>query len=144
MMRETEPMNASQRQLPLGVSLIALFYLFGALVLLVCAVTNPREASAIIAVRHGLHPDPGVTVLLSVAALAIALFYGLSTLSRWGWWLTTGYLLYFGAVSLFLSLGGSGMLSPGGTASRDFAGNLIWSVLVIAYLLARRDHFLSR
>ena len=120
------------RPLPLGVLLFSLFYSFGALVMIAASVLNTAETSRVIAERHGL-PDLGVAVPLAVAALGLVIARGLSTLSRWGWWLTVAYLLYFGGVSL--ALGGLDFLETGNLAQQVFFGNLFWSAVVIVYLL---------
>ena len=77
---------------PLGVVLIASFYVFGAIVLLASLVLNPSEVGRAIAERHGLSPDVGVVILPAVAVLALAISYGLYSLSRWGFYLAIAYL----------------------------------------------------
>lgn len=129
-------MNAAHRKrLPLGILLIAAFYIFGALVLLVSMFTNPVGVSRAIALAHGLSPIMGIQVLFVVAALALVMAYGLISLSRWGFVLALIYLIYFGAVNLFLS----------SSAWMVHAGNVLWAVLVVIYLLTvRRCFFASK
>src|SRR5688500_7819777 len=67
----------TRRRPPLGVRVIAGFYVFGAIVLLVGMLTNPGEISRVIAERHALPPDTGVVLLPVVAGLALAIAYGL-------------------------------------------------------------------
>ena len=118
---------------PLGVMLIAAFYTFGAIVLLVSSFTNPVGVSREIALAHGLPPTMGVEILLAVAALALAIAYGLFSLSRWGFFLTIAYLLYFGAANLLVT----------DSVWTVHEGNALWAVLVVIYLLVVRRHFLS-
>ena len=129
------------KKLPFGVLFISLFYAFGAVVLLIAAVTNPVEMSREIAVRHGLPSDVGIAALLGVAALGFAISYGLATLSRWGWILTMAYVLYFGGVSVVL--GGLDFLESSDPAQQTYFGNLVWSAIVFVYLLLKRRHFLA-
>ena len=136
-------MNAaphSERK-PLGVLLIAGFYAFGAVVLLIGLFINPTEVSRVIAERHGLLPSFGIAIILAVAALGLIIAYGLYSLSRWGFYVTIVYLIFFGGVSI--ALGGLNFVLTGQEAVQAYFGNLIWSVLVIIYLVVRRRHFLS-
>lgn len=129
------------RHVPLGILLIAAFYMFGALVLLISIFINPVGASSAIAVAHGLPPIMGVEILLAVAALALVLAYGLISLSRWGFILTIAYLLYVGGVSLFM--GGLSFAWTGQSGMQVYFGNLLWSALATTYLLIVRKRFLS-
>jgi hypothetical protein len=129
------------RKKPLGVLLIAGFYAFGAVVLLISLFINPIVVSRIIAERHGLLPSIGTMILPIVAALGLIIAYGLYSLSRWGFFLTIVYLIYFGGISI--GLGGLNFAQTGQEAFQAYFGNLIWSVLVIVYLLVVRRRFLA-
>ena len=118
---------------PLGVLLIAAFYTFGAIILLVSIFTNPVGVSRDIALAHGLSPTMGVEILVAVATLALVMAYGLFSLSRWGFFLTIAYLIYFGAVNLFLT----------DSMWTMHEGNVLWAVLVVIYLLVVRNRFLG-
>jgi hypothetical protein len=61
------------KNIPAGILLIAAFYIFGALILLVSVFTNPNGVSPVIAMAHGLSPIMGVEILVAVAALALTL-----------------------------------------------------------------------
>ena len=137
-------MNAAshRERKPLGVLLIAGFYAFGAIVLLFGLFINPTERSQVIAERHGLLPSSGIAILPVVAALGLVMAYGLYSLSRWGFFLTIVYLIYFGGVSI--ALGGLNFVLTGQDALQAYFGNLLWSVLTIAYLIIVRRHFLTR
>src|SRR5512139_4059277 len=87
---------------PLGVVLIAGFYAFGAIVLLFGLFINPTGVSRVIAERHGLLPSFGVAIIPIVAAFGLIIAYGLYSLSRWGFFVTIAYLIYFGGVSIAL------------------------------------------
>ena len=125
-----QPNKATNR--PLGMLLIAAFYAFGAIMLLIGMVLNPVEVSRVIAERHGLPPSIGVIIVPVVAALALAIAYGLAIRAVWGFWLTIVYLIYFGSVSFILA---------GPASTQPYLGNLMWSVVVVIYLLIARKHF---
>ena len=117
---------------PLGILLISIFYLFGAVVLFVSMFTNYAGVSEQITLAHGLPVSLKLIVLPLIAILAIGISYGLFSLSGWGYYLTIIYLIYFGAISLLLSM-------PFG--QQTFMGNFMWSVLVVTYLLFKRRIF---
>jgi Na+/melibiose symporter-like transporter len=123
-------MNRPNR--PLGIILIAGFYVFGAIVLLVSMFTMPEAVSRQIAERQGLPVNMGISVLLLTAVLAFFIAYGLFSLSSWGFYLTLIYLTYFGGISFLL--GGKSGIQP-------YLGNLLWSILVIVYLFFKRKSF---
>ncbi len=129
------------RNIPLGVLLLAAFYMFGALVLLISIFINPVGVSKAIALAHALSPTMGTEVLLAVAALALVLAYGLISLSRWGFILTLAYSLYIGVVSLVM--GGLSFAWIGQPEMQIYFGNLLWSALATIYLLTVRRRFLS-
>ncbi len=126
---------------PLGVVLIAGFYAFGVVVLLVGLFINPIGVSQVIAERHGLLPSFGIAIIPIVAGLGLIIAYGLYSLSRWGYFVTIAYLIYFGGISI--ALGGLNFVLTGQEALRAYFGNLIWSMLVITYLVVVRRRFLS-
>jgi uncharacterized membrane protein (DUF2068 family) len=131
----------TNRPTPLGVSLIALFYVFGAFVLLAALVFNSANVGADIAQRHGLSPDVGVWALIAVAALALVMAYGLFRGQRWGFYLALIYLLYFAAISLVNAVR---LAQPGQPIDSLSFGNFTWSALVLVYLVYVRWFFLSR
>lgn len=122
------------RRTPLGVLLIAGFYLFGAVVLLVGMFTNPVGVSRTIADAHGLPPAFDALILPAVAVLAVLMAYGLVTVSRWGFFLTVIYLAAFGLVSLWLMIG---------NVQQPYIGNATWSLLALVYLIVKRNVFLK-
>jgi hypothetical protein len=132
--------SANQRRVPLGVLLIAGFYAFGAIVLVLSIRMNPARMSRVMAERHMLSPSIGRVILPAVAALGVAVAYGLHSLSRCGFFLTISYLIYFGGAGL--ALGGLHLASTGEAAVQLYFGNTIWSMLVVSYLVVRRKHFL--
>ncbi len=117
---------------PIGVLLIACFYIFGAILLLALLFINPEQTSAAIAERHGLPASTRSWILPAVAGLGLLIAYGLLSLSRWGFFLTITYLLYFGVINLYFS---------DATWMPIHCGNAIWSFLVIAYLIIVRKRF---
>ena len=119
---------------PIGVLLIAGFYIFGAISLLVIRIINPGQAAAFIAERHGLPATTGNWILLVVVGIALLIAYGLVSRSRWGFFFTIAYQLYFAAVNLYLSDAMWATVS---------CGNAIWSFLVIGYLILVRRQFLT-
>lgn len=132
---------ASVKDIPMGILLIAGFYVFGAFVLLASILFNPVGASQAIAKAHGLSPVMGVEILVAVAALALVLAYGLVRLARWGFFLAIAYLLYLAGVSVVM--GGLSFLWTGQAEMQIYFGNLLWSALVVIYLLRLRRRFFS-
>ncbi len=124
------------QSVPIGVFLIASFYTFGAVVLLISLATNPVQVSRSIADVHGLAPIAGPWVLAVVAALALAIAYGLLSLARWGFFLTLAYLMVFGAINL--------VFASADSAWTVHAGNALWAALVLLYLLFKRAAFLGQ
>jgi hypothetical protein len=131
----------NQRSIPLGVQLISAFYVFGAGILLLCLFTNPVAVASTIAERHGLAPSTGAWILPVIAGLALVIAYGLWSLSRWGFYLTLAYLVYFGIVSIVLS-GLNSALTYAETVQVYF-GNFLWSALIVTYLIWRRKRFFA-
>jgi hypothetical protein len=127
-------MKINLRRTPMGVLLIAGFYLFGAVVLLVSMFTNPVEVSRTIADAHGLPPALDTLILPVVAILAILMAYGLVTVSRWGFFLTAIYLVAFGLINLWLMVG---------NMQQPYIGNTTWCLLTLVYLIAKRNVFLK-
>jgi hypothetical protein len=127
------------KNIPVGVLLIAAFYIFGALVLLVSVFTNSAAVSQYIAIAHGLSPIRGMEILVTVAALALVLAYGLISLSRWGFYLAIIYSVYLAGVSL--SMGGLNFLWAGQAEMQISFGNFLWSLLVVIYLFLVRRWF---
>lgn len=117
---------------PIGVLLIAVFYIFGAIALLILLFVNPEPAAMDIAMRHGLPASTGNWILPVIAGVGLIIAYGLLSLSRWGFYLTLAYLLYFGIVNLYLS---------DATWVSVYCGDTIWSFLVIVYLILVRRRF---
>ncbi len=128
-------MNVNKSNIPFGILLIAIFYAFGAAVLLFFFITNPAQVASAIALRHGLPPSTGNWILPVIAGMALLIAWGLWSLSRWGYVLTIMYLLYFGTVNGFLNAGQS---------SWTYLGNVIWSFLVIFYLILVRKRFFQK
>lgn len=128
-------MYKGKTTVPLGVLLIGSFYALGAIVLLVFLVINPTQSSSIIAELHGLPASTGNWILPVIACLALMIAFGLYSHSKWGFRLTIGYMLYFGIVNWSLNME---------QFSWAFLGNVIWSFLVILYLILVRKHFFGK
>ena len=121
--------------IPFGLLLISIFYTFGAVVLLILMFSNPLETSSAIAKAHGLPTSTGNWILPFVAGLSLLIAYGLFSLSRWGYVLSILYLAYFGSVSaLMFSI----------HADSVHLGNLLWTLLVLIYLILVRRSFKIR
>jgi hypothetical protein len=129
----------STRSAPLGLRLIALFYMFGAVMLLAGLVIDPASVGETIATVHRLPPIVGAGLVPAIALLALVMAYGLFVGSRLGFFLSVGYQLYLIMVSLIL--GGLGLNRSGEPMNPAFFGNLVWSALVLVYLLAIRGYF---
>lgn len=130
-----------RKPIPLGVYLIATFYLFGGLVLLLGTPTGLVDARMAIARTHGLPGLASTAFVLMVALLALVLSYGLISLSRWGYILTIAYALCLVVISLVL--GALDFPLRGEEQAQIFFGNFLWSLLVAVYLFLARRHFRS-
>jgi hypothetical protein len=126
--------KSMRTRIPVGVLLIAAIYLFGAIVLLISHFTHRVAVSRSIAAAHGLSPAADGFILPIVAGIALLISYGLFNRSRWGYFLTISYLLFFGGASLW-------MLSQ--RVQQPFIGNFIWSLLVLIYLTWKRKYFIG-
>lgn len=133
--------NIAFRDIPLGLLLIVTFYIFGSFMLLISIAINPVDVSHTIAVVHGLPSSMGVEILLAVAALVPVLSYGLVLLSRWGFFWTIAYSLYIAGVSL--TMGGLSFAWTSQPVIQRAFGNLLWSALVVVYLLIVRRGFVN-
>jgi hypothetical protein len=131
-----------RRHIPLGVVVIAAGYLFGALVLLLGTLTGWVDAREAIARAHGLPALAGNTFVILIALLALVMGYGLISLSRWGYFLTFAYSLYLAITSL--AQGALRFAGGGDAEAQVYFGTLLWSALVMVYLLLRRRRFLAR
>ena len=85
-------LNSIHKQIPLGVLLIAVFYLFGAIVLLISLFSNPVEVSRSIANAHGLPATVDGFILPAVIGIALLISYGLYSRAKWGYFFTLAYL----------------------------------------------------
>jgi hypothetical protein len=131
----------SPRRTPLGIQLIVLFYMFGAVVLLAGLLMNPAGVGTAIATAHGLSPIIGAGLVPVVAVLALVMGYGLYTGSRWGFYLALVYMVYVGAAGLVQ--GGLNLWRSSEPVNPVFFGNVVWSAVVIIYLLIARRHYLD-
>jgi hypothetical protein len=132
----------SFKQIPIGVGIIAAFYIFGAFMLLASIYFNPLGISQAIDRAHGLSTGIGIEILVIVSGLALVLAYGLIRVSRWGYLLTIAYSLYLLVVSLVM--GGLSFLWTGSPAQQVFFGSLLWSMIVVVYLLFVRRRFFPK
>ncbi len=128
-----------QSRKPLSIMLIAGFYIFGAITLLISMFVSAADAGKRIAEMHGVSPIVGKDILPVVAILALIISYGLFSLSRWGYFLTLVYVLYTGIVGLVQ--GGLGFATTGEASLQVYFGSILWSVLVGICLIAARRHF---
>lgn len=119
-------------KIPIGLLLIAVFYTFGSVALLIFLFADPVQTTNVIAKVHGLSGSTGNWILPLVAGLGLLIAYGLFSLARWGYLLTILYLGYFGSVN-------ASLLRTFGDAV--YLGNLVWSVFVILYLILVRKGF---
>jgi hypothetical protein len=128
-------MAKSRTEMPFCLLLIAVFYTFGAVVLLISLFADPIQTSSVIAKVHGLPLSTGNWILPLIAVLGLLIAYGLFTLSQWGYMLTMLYLAYFGIIS------GSLLRTHNDPI---YLGNLMWSIFVIIYLILVRKRFQPR
>ena len=120
---------------PLGVLLISMFYMFGAIVLLISLYSIPVGLGRSLASTHGLPPAVDTFIVPLVICLALLISFGLFARTWWGYFLTTAYLLFFGIVSLFMMRQG---------VQQPYLGNAIWSWLVLLYLAWKWKYFFAR
>ena len=128
-------MTKPRTEMPFCLLLIAVFYVFGAAVLVIFLFANPIQTSSVIAKVHGLPLSTGNWILPLIAVLGLLISYGLFTLSQWGYVLTMLYLAYFGITS------GSLLRTHNDPI---YLGNLLWSIFVIIYLVLVRKRFQPR
>jgi hypothetical protein len=131
-----------RRHIPLGVYVIAAAYLFGALALLLGTLTGLVDAREAIARVHGLPALAGNAFVILIALLALVMGYGLISLSRWGYFLIFAYSLYLAITSL--AQGALGFAAGGDAEAQVDFGVLLWSALVMVYLLLLRRRFLAK
>ena len=124
--------NENNQHRPLGILLISIFYLFGAVLLFASMFTNYVGVGQQITLVHGLPLAAEMIVLPAIALLALGISCGLFFLTRWGYFLTLIYQICFGTLSLIL------LLSDG---RQPFIGNFIWSGIVVIYLILNRRSF---
>jgi hypothetical protein len=124
---------------PLSIMLIAGFYIFGAVVLLISMFINSPEISERIAEVHGISLIIGNGILPAIAVLALIISYGLFSLSKWGYALTLTYVLYTGVIGLIR--GGLGFAVTGEASLQVYFGSILWSALVVICLIATRRQF---
>lgn len=125
-------MTKLRGNIPFGLLVITVFYMIGAVLLLILMSANPVQTSNAIAKTHGLPTSTGNWILPLIAGLALLIAYGLFSLSRWGYVLSILYLAYFASVNGL-------MLTT--HADSVYLGNLLWSLLVIIYLVLVRKSF---
>jgi hypothetical protein len=118
---------------PLGISVISYFYIFGAIVLLFTAIFYNADANSIgIAERFGMPNVPERLMRVIVALFSLGMIYGYLRLKKWGFWLMVIYSTLFGFISSSLITNGS---------QHIFIGNLIWSIIVLAYTIYTKNSF---
>lgn len=116
---------------PLAITLIGYFYIFSSIILIITLFTNANDEFGI-AVRFGLPNFPENIMRALIAIISLILAYGFLKLKRWGYWFMIIYTSYFLVVSINLS---------NQYNKQPFYGNVIWSVIVLAYTLMKRKCF---
>lgn len=127
------------KNVPIGILLIASFYIFGAFILLIGVFNNVAGVRETVARAHGLLPSIGTEIVLAIAALALLLAYGLIRVSRWGYILTISYSVFLCLVNL-INCSFDFTWTPSAEKQISF-GNCLFSALVIIYLLIVRKRF---
>jgi hypothetical protein len=120
---------------PVGIWLISIFYMFGAIALLIGLYSIPVGLSRSIASVHGLPTAVDGFIVPLVIGLAFLISFGLFARTWWGYFLTATYLLFFGIESLLL-------MRPG--IQQPYLGNAIWCMLVLLYLAWKWKYFFAR
>jgi hypothetical protein len=127
--------NSIRARIPVGVLLISVFYMFGAIVLLIALFSIPVGLGRSLASTHGLPENVDGFIVPVVIGLALLISMGLFARTRWGYVLTVVYLLFFGIQSLVL-------MSQ--RLQQPYIGNAIWSFLVLLYLAWQWKYFFAR
>lgn len=124
-----------QFRTPISIMLITGFFMFGAIVLLI-SMFSDINAGELIAEVHRVSPIVGKSILPVIAALALIMSYGLFSLSRWGFVMTLGYVLYTGVMGI--ARGGLRFAGTGEASLQVFFGSVLWSGLVVICRIADR------
>jgi hypothetical protein len=115
--------------------LISYFYIFGAIILLFTSIFYNADANSIgIAERVGMPNVPERLVRVIVALFSLGMIYGYIRLKKWGFWLMVIYSALFGLISSSLITNSS---------QHIFIGNLIWSIIVLAYTIYVNKSFFN-
>jgi hypothetical protein len=121
---------------PLGVTLISYFYIFGAMILLFTAIFYHPDANSIgIAERFGLPSVPEQLMRVIVALFSLGMVYGYIRLRKWGFWIMITYSVVFGVISSLLITN---------QTQQPYTGNLIFSIVVVAYTIYVRKAFFNK
>jgi hypothetical protein len=122
-----------QMKKPFGVTLISYFYIFGAIVLLFTAFFYDADANQIgIGERFGVPNAPEHLLRFIVALFSLIMIYGYFRLKKWGFWVMSAYSVMFGIIS---------SLQLTDQSPQPYTGNLVFSILVIAYTIYVRKAF---
>jgi hypothetical protein len=124
--------NSIRPRTPWGVLLISVFYMVGAVVLLISQHSIPVGLGRILASAYGLPVAADGLIVPIVIGMALLISFGLFVRTRWGYFLTVAYLLFLGIESLALMRQG---------VQQPYLGNAIWSWLVLLYLAWKWKYF---
>lgn len=120
---------------PIGIALIAIFYIWGACVLILTlfAVGTPKDDIGI-SIRIGLPLVSENAARIGLSVLSLVLAFGLIKLSKWGFWLFEIYNIYMFFISLNLYFAKFDQL---------FFGNMISALFFFLYIYWKRQYFLK-
>jgi hypothetical protein len=120
------------RPQPFGLKAIIVFYVVGVVAVLFSLLSNDRAAvGAQLASVHGTLWLPAVPAIVLTALLGALVVVALNCGRRWGFWLVVGYMVFL-------------LLFPAWVLGSDHVSlfaNVVWPVILVAYLVVRRRHF---
>ncbi len=118
---------------PFGINLISYFYFFGIALVFITLFSSSANISG-----YSFATVIGLPFLSELAAKILLILstapviWGFYQQKKWGYWVMIFYSIYFLLVSSYLA---------GIYSWQPFAGNAIWSLIVLAYTFWRRDFF---
>lgn len=117
---------------PIGITLISLYQIFGALMVLFTLNINQTPAFNI---RFAVPFIPELLVKISLVVFSLIISYGYLKQTKWGYWSMLIYSISFCCLSL-------SQVSKYG--SQPFVGNAIYAAIVSIYTVTHTKYFTSR
>lgn len=116
---------------PIGITLISLYKIFGALMVL---FTLNIEQTPAFNIRFAVPFIPELLVKISLVVFSLLISYGYLKQTKWGYWSMLIYSISFCCLSLF-------QVTKYG--SQPFVGNAIYASIVSIYTVTNTKYFTS-